>query len=118
MFERSRVPGAPILLSPSQALVVGGAAEALERQLQDLLKNGYRNLVVDLSNVPAIDSAGLRGLVRGNSTARRMHASLRLAAATPAVKEVLDRMNLGGVFDLHNSIETARVVAWPWKPIL
>jgi anti-anti-sigma factor len=117
MFERSRVPGAPILLSPDQALV-GDAAEAFERQLQDLLKKGYRNLVVDLSNVSSMDSSGIRALVRGQSTARRMTAMLRLAAPTAAVKEVLAESNLGGVFDVYESVEAARTVAWPWRAIV
>ena len=38
----------------------GGAAEAFEQQLQRLIRDGYRNLVVDLSDVSAIDSAGIR----------------------------------------------------------
>ena len=117
MFDGSRVPGAPILLSPNQALVAGGAAEALERQLQDLLKRGYRNLVIDLTNVASLDDAGIRALVRGHTTAGRMHARLRLAAATQAVRQVLEESHLSGVFDMYESVDRARVVAWPWRAI-
>ena len=60
----SRLAGARILLSPREPLVGGGAAEAFEQQLQRLVRDGYRNLVVDLSDVSAIDSAGIRALVR------------------------------------------------------
>ena len=114
MFER--VPGAPILVSPDQALV-GEAAEGFERQLQDLLKKGYRNLLVDLTNVTSIDSSGIRALVRGQSTARRMNAMLRLAAPTPAVKEMLAESHLTSVFEVYESVDSARVVAWPWRTI-
>jgi hypothetical protein len=41
--------------------------------------------VVDLSGVPAIDSAGMRAPVRGHTTARRVGGTLRLAAPNPAV---------------------------------
>ena len=118
MSDRTRIPGAPILLSPNQALVAGGAAEALERQLQELLRGGYRNLVVDLTNVSSIDSAGIRALVRGHSTARRVQATLRLAAPTASVWHVLEQAHLAGVFDVYQSVEAARVMAWPWRTIV
>lgn len=106
-----------ILLSPREPLVAGGAAETFEQQIQQLLRTGHANLVVDLSEVTAIDSAGIRALVRGHSTAQRMGGTLRLAAQSPAVKQVLDLAHLSGVFESYESVETARVVSWPWRTI-
>ena len=63
--------GTPIVLTPTEGLLAGGSAEAFERELQDLFRQGYRHLAVDLSTAPSIDSAGVRALVRGHSTARR-----------------------------------------------
>ena len=76
--------GDRLVMSPMEALVAGGPAEAFERHLQQLFRGGYRHLVVDLSGVPAIDSAGIRALVRGHTTARRVGGTLRLAASNPA----------------------------------
>ena len=53
-----------LVLAPHEPLVAGGAAEALERQIQQLFRSGHHQLVVDLSGVPGIDSAGIRALVR------------------------------------------------------
>ena len=79
----SRLAGARILLSPREPLVGGGAAEAFEQQLQRLVRDGYRNLVVDLADVTAIDSAGIRALVRGTyqRTPCRRHAAAGRGAA-------------------------------------
>jgi anti-anti-sigma factor len=97
--------------------VGGGAAEAFEQQLQRLIRDGYRNLVVDLSDVSAIDSAGIRALVRGHTSARRVEGTLHLAAPRPKVSEVLELSHLSGIFEMHESVEAAKIAAWPWAAI-
>jgi anti-anti-sigma factor len=97
--------------------VGGGAAEAFEQQLQRLIRDGYRNLVVDLSDVSSIDSAGIRALVRGHTSARRVEGTLRLAAARPKVSEVLELSHLSGIFEMHESVDAAKMAAWPWAAI-
>ncbi|MBF8299653.1 MAG: hypothetical protein HW394_23 [Acidobacteria bacterium] len=106
-----------ILLSPSEPLVAGGAAEALEHELQHLLRTGHTSLVLDLSEVSAIDSAGIRALVRGHTTAQRMGGTLRLAAQSPAVSQMLELTHLNGVFESYESVEAAQIASWPWRTI-
>jgi anti-anti-sigma factor len=106
-----------MLLSPREPLVGGGAAEAFEQQLQRLIRDGYRNLVVDLADVKAIDSAGIRALVRAHTSARRVDATLRLAAARREVTAVLELAHLGSVFQMYESVDTAKIAAWPWDAI-
>src|SRR3954468_8656476 len=87
-----------LVLTPQEALVAG-AAEAFERQLQQMFRRPARHLVVDLSAVYAIDNAGLRALVRAQTTGERVGGSLRLAAAQPVVLDRLaDAPLVGGVY--------------------
>jgi anti-anti-sigma factor len=116
-MSASRLAGARMLLSPREPLVAGGAAEAFEQQLQQLIRAGYRNLVVDLADVEAIDSAGIRALVRAHTSARRVDGTLRLAAARRRVSEVLELSHLGGIFQVYESVDTAKIAAWPWDAI-
>jgi anti-anti-sigma factor len=113
----SRLAGARVLLTPREPLVGGGAAEAFEQQLQRLIRDGYRNLVVDLAAVRAIDSAGIRALVRAHTSARRVDGTLRLAAASRQVADVLALSHLGGVFQMYESVDAAKIAAWPWAAI-
>jgi anti-anti-sigma factor len=106
-----------MLLSPREPLVAGGAAEAFERQLQQLIRAGYRNLVVDLAEVDSIDSAGIRALVRAHTSARRVEGTLRLAAAGRRVAKVIELSNLGGIFQIYESVDAAKIAAWPWDAI-
>ena len=116
-MSSSRLGGARMLLSPREPLVGGGAAEAFEQQLQRLIRAGYRNLVVDLADVSAIDSAGIRALVRAHTSARRIEGTLRIAAPRPKVAEVLELSHLGGIFQMYESVDAAKIAAWPWDAI-
>src|SRR6476659_9270209 len=109
--------GDRLFLSPLEPLVAGGPAEAFETQLRQLYRSGHRQLVIDLTGVSMIDSAGIRALVRGHTTAQRVQGTLRLAALKPKVRETLDASHLGGVFDIYESAEAARLAAWPWRSI-
>jgi len=103
--------GERLVLCPLEPLVAGGFAEALERHLCQLYRSGYRCLVVDLSNVPAIDSAGIRALVRAHTTAAQMNSTLQLTGAGPEVMRVLELTNLGTVFDISASPDPAWTAA-------
>jgi anti-anti-sigma factor len=99
--------GERLVLCPLEPLVGGGRAEALERHLCRLYHSGYRRLTVDLSNVPAIDSAGIRALVRAHAAATRTNATLRLAGARPDVLRVIEATHLAEVFNMSKSPEAA-----------
>ena len=114
---QTRKVGDRLLLSPREPLLAGGAAEAFEGQLRQLVRTGHPNLVVDLAGVSSIDSAGVRALVRGHTSAQRAGGSLRLAAPRPAVSKVIELSQLGSVFETYASVDEARFVVWPWRQI-
>jgi anti-anti-sigma factor len=106
-----------LVVSPEEPLVAGGAAEAFEQDLQQIFRRGQRDLIVDLSGVAAIDSAGIRALVRGHTTSQRLGGSLRLVAVPPAVMHVLETSRLAAIFETYSSVESARLAAWPWHTV-
>jgi anti-anti-sigma factor len=106
-----------LVLSPQLPLVAGGAAEAFERDIQQLFRTGRRHLIIDLGGVSMIDSGGIRALVRGHTTAQRLGGSLRLAAIRPAVLQVLAASRLSSIFATYASVDAARLAAWPWRNV-
>jgi anti-anti-sigma factor len=98
-------------------LVAGGAAEAFERDIQQLFRGGQRHLIIDLSGVAMMDSGGIRALVRGHTTAQRLGGSLRLAAMRPVVAQVLEASRLSSIFVTYDSVEGARLAAFPWRSV-
>jgi anti-anti-sigma factor len=106
-----------LVLSPHVPLLGGGAAEAVEHDIQLLFRGGQRHVILDLSAVPAIDSAGIRALVRGHTTAQRLGGSLRLAPMRPAVARVLEAGRLSSIFETYTSVDSARLAVRPWRQL-
>jgi anti-anti-sigma factor len=106
--------GRCLVLAPHEALVGGGAAEEFEARVQVLFREGFRHLVADLRTVPTIDSAGIRALVRGHTTAQRLNGSFRLAAPNERVRTMLRLARLESVLESFETIEQARARVFRW----
>ena len=106
-----------LTLSPNEPLVAGGPAEGFERHVQTLFRQGYRRLIIDLQNVSAIDSAGVRALIRGHTSARRVGGSFRLVGGGTQVRGALQASRLDSVLEICESLETAEARPWPWQTI-
>jgi anti-anti-sigma factor len=117
MSVEQRAAGSRLVLSLHEALVAGGPAEEFEQRVQTLLRAGYHHLVVDLSRVPAIDSAGIRALVRCHTTAQRMESSFALASLNPRVRAMLELSRLDSVFTIHDSLAAAQARRVPWPAV-
>jgi anti-anti-sigma factor len=117
MSMATKVSGKRLVLSPREALVAGGPAGQFERSVQQLFKAGYRHLVTDLRGVPAIDSAGVRALVRGLTTSQRLEGSFVLVAPNDGVRAVLQTAHLDSVFPIFDAMEPAVARRWPWRDV-
>src|SRR5262245_15723129 len=107
-----------LVVTPREELVAGGPAEQLEQQIQTSFKGGVHRIVVDLRDVPMIDSAGVRALVRGHTTSERLGRHFCLAGAHSRVIDVLRLSNLDQVFTMSDSVPIARTRRWPWSQIV
>jgi len=107
-----------LVLSPHEPLVAGGPAEQLEKLIQSSFKQGVHQLFVDLRAVPVIDSAGVRALVRGHTSAERLGRQFCLVAPNARVREVLRLARLEQVFTISESVKRARSHAVPWMRLL
>ena len=117
MSVPTKTSGERFVLSPREDIVAGGAAEEFERLVQEAFKAGYLHLVTDLRGVLRIDSAGVRALVRGLTTAQRLHGSFSLVGPNSAVSAVLAATHLDTVFPIFDDLEPAIARRWPWKAI-
>jgi anti-anti-sigma factor len=71
-------------------VVIGEASERLHETLRGLIKQGRNNLVVNLEDVPQIDSSGISVLVRNSISLTREGGSLRLVCAAGRVRDALE----------------------------
>lgn len=76
--------------------------------------SAFRAVVVDMSGVTFIDSAGLGVIVSGVRRRRDMQAEIVLAAARPPVERVLRVTGITGIVALAPTLEDAlRLVSQP-----
>ncbi|HXZ34093.1 MAG TPA: STAS domain-containing protein [Terriglobales bacterium] len=78
-----------------------GTSATLENTLRDLIVEGKR-LVLDLTNVDYIDSAGLGALVSVYMHARRRNCPLEIANPKQRIRDLFNRSGLASVFEGHS----------------
>jgi anti-anti-sigma factor len=103
-----------MVLSPQENVISGGPAEELEQQIQANFRQGVESILVDMRAVPAIDSAGVRALVRGHTTAERLGRRFCLVGPNAKVRDVLRLSMLDQVFTISDSVTVARARPFPW----
>ena len=88
-------------------LTAGLGDQILRETLDELLAEGYRKILLNLSAVTFMDSAGLGELVAGLKTARNLGAELKILKASPRVKSTLQLTRLLPVFDVYEDEQEA-----------
>ena len=84
-------------------------APSLRAAIDDQLEAGPTALIVDLSDVEFVDSAGLAALVKGMKDARRDGGDLRLVSPTSAdAMRVFKLTRFDQVFAMFDSADTAQ----------
>lgn len=84
-----------------------GNAQMIKETLMQLINGGAIHLVVDLAQVPFIDSAGLAALVSALKATRRVGGSVLLSGVQPQARTVFSLTMLDQVFAIHPNLEAA-----------
>lgn len=91
------------MLSVSGELDAAGAPE-LRQAVLEVLGEGCRRLLLDLSEVDFIDSFGLGVLIGALKRVRTLNGELRLVVTERRVRRVLELCDLDRVFDIRASL--------------
>ena len=86
---KQRDVGKVTVLEVKGRMVLGEASDTFNTTLQNLIAAGRVNLLVDFSQVGALDSQGIAALVRAAVSARKRDGKLLLLRPSPRVLEVL-----------------------------
>jgi len=102
-----RTVGDVVILDLKGRVLLGEGDELLKDKINALLNQGRKNLVLNLSEVPYIDSAGLGEVVRTYTTVSRQGGRLKLLNLTKRITDLLAITKLLTVFDTYDSEEEA-----------
>ncbi|MBZ5526668.1 MAG: STAS domain-containing protein [Acidobacteriia bacterium] len=92
-------------------IVLGEESNALREKVKALLADGKKKIVLNMSNVTFIDSAGLGTLVATHHSARTQGATMKLCNLGQKFQEVLQITKLLTVFDVRDN-EAAAIASF------
>ncbi len=107
MEIEERTSGDVTVLDLKGRLTLGEGDELLKDKINSLLLQGHRKLLMNLGEVPYIDSAGLGEIVRTYTTVNRQGGSLKLLNLTKRIEDLLSITKLLTVFETFNSEKEA-----------
>jgi anti-sigma B factor antagonist len=88
-------------------MTLGEGDELLRDAVQSTLNEGTTKIVLDLSEVPYIDSAGLGEIVRSYSLTVRQEGTVVLVGLTKRIEDLLSITKLMTVFQVFESTDQA-----------
>jgi anti-sigma B factor antagonist len=98
-----RSVGDVIVLDLKGRVTMGEGDELLKDKVNSLVNQGYKSIVLNLADVPYVDSAGLGEIVRTYTTVRRQGGSLKLLNLTKRITDLLSITKLLTVFETYDS---------------
>ena len=84
-------------------LTLGEGDELLREKVNGLVHQGKKKILLNLADVPYIDSAGLGEVVRTYTTVSRQGGSLKLLNLTKRIQDLLAITKLLTVFEVFDS---------------
>jgi len=92
--------------------ILGDAdAPDLAAKVKDLISNGIKNVILDLSAAKAINSIGIGTLLECLSAVARVHGELKLAAVSDKIMEILNRTEVSRLFNIYDTVDSALVAS-------
>ena len=102
-----RSVGDVMVLDIKGKITLGEGDEQLKDKVNSLVNQGQRKMVLNLAEVPYLDSAGLGEVVRAYTTVSRQGGSLKLLGLTKRITDLLSITKLLTVFETFDSEDEA-----------
>jgi anti-sigma B factor antagonist len=101
VIDERRVDGV-VIVSVSKGLK-GPGEEALKQRLDTLVGQGFLRILVDLGEVPYLDSTDLGRLMRCHIAVRRAGGRVRLFNASDKIRTLMKMTRLDTVMELYET---------------
>ena len=111
MNIENRREGDVLIVELSGRMTIGQGDTEAGRAIRRALKSGETKILVDMGEVPVVDSAGLGELISVYAWAHRRKAAMKLLGISSRVREVLDVTRVTGIFDIFDD-EAAAIASF------
>jgi len=102
MHVELRKAGDVVIVDLKGKLTLGLGDQILRDTIDELLAENWKKLLLNLSGVSFMDSAGVGELVAGLRTARRFGARLKIVNINERVQSTLYIARLLPIFEIHD----------------
>ena len=99
--------GDVVILDVKGRITLGDGDELLKDKVNSLVSTGKKKIVLNLADVPYVDSAGLGEIVRTYTTVSRQGGSLKLLNLTKRISDLLAITKLLTVFETFDAEDEA-----------
>src|SRR5438876_12255677 len=99
MQIEERAVGDVVVLDLKGKITLGEGDELLKDKVNSLVNQGQKKIILNLAEVPYLDSAGLGEVVRAYTTVSRQGGSLKLLGLTKRITDLLAITKLLTVFE-------------------
>jgi len=96
-----------IVIEMKGKIMGGPDAETFRNDLQKLIDQDKKNVIIDLGKVSFMNSSGIGIIIGGFKTMRANGGDIKLCNADKRLKSLLMVSHLNTVFDTHDSLESA-----------
>jgi anti-sigma B factor antagonist len=103
MTITERKSGDVTILDVEGKILLGEGDVQLKRKIDELIERKETKLLLNLANVPYMDSGGLGEIVRSYTTVKRAGGELKLLNATKRISDLLTITKLITVFEIFES---------------
>lgn len=100
MTITERKSGDVTILDVEGKILLGEGDVQLKRKIDELVERKETKLLLNLANVPYMDSGGLGEIVRSYTTVKRADGELKLLNATKRISDLLTITKLITVFEI------------------
>jgi anti-sigma B factor antagonist len=103
MKINSRTVGDIHVLDCRGKITLGDGTQVIRNTISGILKSGGKKIVLNLADVPFIDSSGIGELVNTHNTVMKWGGQLKLLNLTKRIHESLSIMKLLFLFQVYDS---------------
>ena len=107
MSASTRRQGNAVIFDLEGKLGLGPAVDEFRAAWSDALAAGSRKVVVNLANVPVIDSSGIGCLVRCHAAMAAKGGKMTIAGASGVVRQALKVTNVDQLLEFHENEASA-----------
>ena len=107
-MKLKRNPMDPLMILEISGKIMGGPDhDKFKEEITDLIENGYKDVILDFSGVPWINSTGLGILISGYHSLKNAEGSMKIACVKERVLSIFYISQLENIFQVLPTVKEA-----------